>query len=130
MKKCLILCLISLFLFSMVAETRAFVLKDILGEPEGVLVVYVDDKVEIDDPSKIKICFLNNAQKYEGLSVEELFEEALPPMTGKRLLIAAIFNIKSSQWMFIYTKWLGHRIRQKQRKHIKCPYCGKTIYLH
>lgn len=111
LKKYSIFYLISVFLFLIIGEATAFILSDILGEPEGVLVVYVDDKVEIDDPGEIKICFLNDAEKYQGLSIEELFDEALPPMTGKMLLLAAVFNIRLSQWMFIYTKWLGSRTR-------------------
>lgn len=115
-KKYLILCLIPVFLSLAAVETKAFELSKLLkclGEPEGVLIVYVDDRVIIDDPDEIKICFLPEAQNYQGFSVKELFDEALEtmPLGPKMVLLAAVFNIRSSVWMFFYTEALGCRRR-------------------
>ena len=106
-------CLVSIFLFLISAETKAFELKEWLEDIEDVLVVYVDDKIIIEDASEMKISFLIDAQKYQGLSVQELFDKALEqlPLGPRMVLIAAIFNIKSSSWMFLYTEELGHRRR-------------------
>lgn len=118
MKKYLILCLIPVFLFLTSAEARTFELKEWLEDLEGVLVVYVDEEIIIEDASEMKICFLSDAQKYQGLSVQELFDEALGqlPLGPRMVLIAAIFNIKSSQWMFLYTEELGHHRRIREDK--------------
>jgi len=112
-KKYLILCLIPLLLFLASAEARTFELREWLEDVEGVLVVYVDEEIVIEDASKMKICFLTDAQKYQGFSVQELFNEALEqlPLGPRMVLIAAIFHIKSFQWMFLYTEELGHRRR-------------------
>jgi len=104
--------LLSLF----IAESWAFDLSQLakfLGESEDVLLIYLDDKIIIDDPDEIKICFLSEAEKYPGLSVQELFDEALEqlPLGPRMVLIAAIFNIKSFSWMFLYTEELGSRRR-------------------
>lgn len=117
-KKYLMLCLILVFLCLISAEARAFELKEWLGDIEGVLVVYVDEEIIIEDASEMKICFLADPQKYQGFSVKELFSKALEqlPMGPRMVLIAAIFNIKSSQWMFLYTEELGHRRRIRKDK--------------
>ena len=61
---------------------------------------------------------MSKAQKYQGLSVQELFAKAVKQfsMIPRRVLIAAIFNIKSTQWMFVYTEKLGHRQRIRKDK--------------
>ena len=115
MKKYLMPCLIPVFLFLISAEAKVFDLREWLEDIEGVLVVYVDDEIIIEDASEMRICFLSDAQKYQGLSVQELFDEALEqlPLGPRMVLIAAIFNIKSSQWMFLYREELGCRRRVK-----------------
>ena len=115
MKKYVILCLIAVFFFLCVLEAKSFQLKEWLEDIEGVLVVYVDEEIIIEDASEMKISFLIDAQKYQGLSIQELFDKALEQLRlGPRMvLIAAIFNIKSSSWMFLYRKELGCRRRIK-----------------
>lgn len=116
MKKYLIVCLVSIILFLISAETKAFELKEWLENIEGVLVVYVDEEIIIDDANEMKISFLIDAQKYQGLSVQELFDKALEqlPLGPRMVLIAAIFNIKSTHWMFLYREELGCRWRIKE----------------
>ena len=116
MKKYLILCLIPVFLCLISAKARAFELKEWLEDIEGGLVVYVDEEIIIEDTSDIKICFLSDPQKYQGFSVQELFDKTLEqlPLGPRMVLIAAIFNIKSMHWMFLYTKELGCRRRVKE----------------
>lgn len=116
MKKCLIVCLAVGLSFLIVAEARAFELNELLrylGDSEGVLVVYVDDKIIIDDPDEIKICFLPEAQKYQGFSVEELFDKTLEtmPMLPEMVLVATVLNVRSFTWMFFYTQALDCRRR-------------------
>lgn len=115
-KKYLILCLIPMLLSLFIAESWSFdfgQLAKFLGKSEDILLIYLDDRIIIDDPDEIKICFLPEAEKYPGLSVQELFDEALEQLSlgPEMVLIAAIFNIKSFSWMFLYTKKLGHRRR-------------------
>jgi len=118
MKKYLILCLIAVFFLLCVLEAKSFELKEWLEDIEDVLVVYVDDKIIIEDASEMKISFLIDAQKYQGLSVQELFDKALEqlPLGPRMVLIAAIFNIKSMHWMFLYREELGCRRRIKEDK--------------
>lgn len=118
MKKYLILCLIAVFFSLCVAEAKSFELKEWIGDIEGVLVVYVDEEIIIEDASEMKISFLIDAQKYQGLSVQELFDKALEqlPLGPRMVLIAAIFNIKSTHWMFLYREDLGCRRRIKEDK--------------
>ena len=116
MKKCLIAYLAVGLLFLVVGEAMAFELSELLrylGDSEGILVAYVDDKIIIDDPDEIKICFLAEAQEYQGLSIEKLFDKALEtmPLGPRMVLLAAVLDIKSFTWMFFYTEELGSRRR-------------------
>ncbi len=118
MKKYLMLYLVGILLSLFATEARSFELKEWLEDIEGVLVVYVDEEIIIEDASEIKICFLADPQKYQGFSVQELFDKALEqlPLGPRTVLIAAIFNTKSSYWMFLYTEELGCRRRLKGKK--------------
>jgi hypothetical protein len=110
--------LIPVFLCLISAEARVFELKEWLEEIEGIIPVYVDEEIIIEDASEIKICFLTDAHKYQGLSVQELFDRALEqlPLGPRTVLIAAIFNIKSSSWMFLYREELGCRRRVRKER--------------
>jgi len=113
MGKYLILCLVAVVLALFGTEAQSFELKEWLEDVEGVMVVYVDEKIIIEDASEMKICFLDCTREHQGFSVQELFDEALAqlPLGPRMVLIAAIFNLKSSQWMFLYTEELGCRWR-------------------
>ena len=113
MRKYLVWCLVAVMLALFGTEVLSFELKEWLEDIEGVLVVYVDEEIIIEDASEMKICFLGDAQEYQGFSVQELFDKALAqlPLGPRMVLIAAIFNLKSSQWMFLYTEELGCRRR-------------------
>jgi len=112
MKKYLVLCLVIGLLFLVIPQATAFkllvtdttipTLATYLEHTDGLLVVYVNEKVEVHDPDKLRICFLSDAQDYQGISVEELFDKALPPMTGKVVLLVAALNIRTFQWIFLY----------------------------
>ena len=106
-------CLVAVMLALFGTEVHSFELKEWLEDVEGVLIVYVDEKVIIEEASEMKICFLDCTQEYQGFSVQELFDKALAqlPLGPRMVLIAAIFNLKSSQWMFLYTEELGSRRR-------------------
>ena len=96
------ICAIPIFLFVVARTAGAYYVSEFLKNIEGVIAAYVNETVEVDDPDKIKMCFLSDAQNYQGVSVEELFDKPQPPMTGKVVLLAALFNIRLSQWIFLY----------------------------
>ena len=104
----LVICLILLFTPQatafklLVTDTTTPNLATYLEHTDGLLVVYVNDEVEAKDPDELRLCFLDDAQDYEGISVGRLFDKALPPMTGKVVLIAATLNIRTFQWIFLY----------------------------
>lgn len=102
MRKYLVACLVVALLLLVIAEAPAFNVGRYLRSMEDVLVAYVNNVVEVQDPDKIRICFLSDAQDHQGISVEELFDKALPPMTGKVVLLVAMLNIRTFQWMFLY----------------------------
>ena len=102
MRKYLVACLVMALLLLVIAEATAFNVGRYPKDTEGFLVAYVNEEVEVEDPDKIRMCFLSDAQNYQGVSVEELFDEALPPMTGKVVLLAAMLDIRTFQWMFLY----------------------------
>lgn len=112
MKKYRVLCLVMALLFLVIPQATAFKLlvtdttipnlATYLQHADGLLVAYVNDEVEAKDPDELRLCFLNDAQDYQGISVAKLFDKALPPMTGKVVLLAAMLNIRTFQWIFLY----------------------------
>ena len=70
-------------------------------ELQNTLILYLNQELEID-PLELRTCFLGEAYKYQGVEISELFSLACPDPEGEVVLVLALLNCGSWQWIFFY----------------------------
>lgn len=70
-------------------------------ELQNTLIIYLNQELEID-PLQLRVCFLGEAYKYQGVEVSELFVLACPDPEEEVVLVMALLNYGNRQWIFFY----------------------------
>ena len=70
-------------------------------ELQNTLILYLNQELEID-PLYLRVCFLGEAYKYQGVEISKLFVLACPDPVEKAVLVMALLNYGNRQWIFFY----------------------------